>query len=284
MSVPWMRQLWFSPYVLGVILTLRHVIRHRRLPPLHRPVRFNDKVLHRLIFDRRPVLTQLAGKLEARTWAMTRTDNPALLVEMVGEAADAAELAGLDLPTAFIAKANHMSGLTHIHRGPEPPDRAMLTALVADWSARSGHAEWAYQGVKRTVVFEHLMLDGDDVPADFKLFCYAGKVHFVQVDTGRFGDHRQDLMTAAWERMPGRTAYPPSDTAPGRPAELAEMLAVAEQLSAGLDFIRIDLYLYKGAVKLGEITVYPNRGLHWFEPAALDVALGAPWVLSPQRH
>lgn len=272
-----LRRLWFAPPVIGPLLVARHVRRHRRLPRLGASAGFNDKLLRRLIFDRRPELTGLAGKLEVRAHLLARTGDPGLLIDLIGTAEDAAGLAGLDLRGAFIAKPNHLSGLTHIHRGPGAPDLPAIGAKLADWTQRSGLGEWAYQGVRRTCVVERLMLAGGAVPEDYKFFCYDGRVHFVQVDGSRFTGHRRDLFHPDWTWIDGRFCYPNADTPPPRPALLAEMCALAETLSAGLDFARVDLYAIDGGIKLGEMTMYPEGGLGWFDPPALDAQFGAPW-------
>jgi len=277
-----LRRLWFSPAVIGPLLVARHIARHRRLPPLFAPQGYNDKLLHRLVFDRRPILTRLAGKLEARDYALERTGNPDFLVDLIGRASNAAELAALKLPPAFIAKPNHLSGLTHIHRGPEPPDIAAIGAKLALWSRYRGRSEWGYDGARRTCLIERLMLDQGRIPNDYKFFCYDGRVHMVQVTQTRFEDPRFDFFRPDWTWIDVRHMGPNADHRPECPALLPQMTEVAEALSRGLDFARVDLYGFDGQVKFGEMTIYPNRGLGWFDPPSGDAMFGEPWVL-PKR-
>jgi hypothetical protein len=42
---------------------------------------------------------------------------------------------------------------------------------------------------------------------------------------------------------------------------LNEMIAAAERLGRGLDFVRVDLYHSTYGVMLGEITLYPESGV-----------------------
>jgi TupA-like ATPgrasp len=53
------------------------------------------------------------------------------------------------------------------------------------------------------------------------------------------------------------------------------MLAIAAELGAGFDFIRVDLYDIDGEVFFGEVTPYPDSGLGRFLPASFDTELGA---------
>ena len=55
------------------------------------------------------------------------------------------------------------------------------------------------------------------------------------------------------------------------------MIATAEKLSAGLDFVRVDMYDCDDHFKTGEITTVPDRGMAWLDPPEIDVLFGAPW-------
>ena len=48
-------------------------------------------------------------------------------------------------------------------------------------------------------------------------------------------------------------------------------------LARGLDFARVDLFDAGASFFLGEVTVYPKRGEHAFEPSAVDGELGRAW-------
>ena len=57
------------------------------------------------------------------------------------------------------------------------------------------------------------------------------------------------------------------------------MLRIAEQIGAGFDFLRVDLYLTPKGVAFGEVTPYPGSGLMKFDPKGFDQELGAAWTL-----
>jgi hypothetical protein len=52
------------------------------------------------------------------------------------------------------------------------------------------------------------------------------------------------------------------------------MIAAAEAISLGVDFVRVDLYDIDGHAVFGELTNSPNKGLSPFRPASLDHLLG----------
>jgi hypothetical protein len=56
------------------------------------------------------------------------------------------------------------------------------------------------------------------------------------------------------------------------------MLAAAETLGAGFDFVRNDFYEIDGKPMFGEMTFYPGSGLDKFNPVSLDKMLGQQWL------
>lgn len=58
------------------------------------------------------------------------------------------------------------------------------------------------------------------------------------------------------------------------PENLNEMIAIAEKLSYGFKFLRVDLYNVKGKIYFGELTFYPAAGVGVFVPKEWDEKLG----------
>lgn len=59
------------------------------------------------------------------------------------------------------------------------------------------------------------------------------------------------------------------------PENLNEMISIAEQLSDGFKFLRVDLYNVKGKIYFGELTFYPASGMGAFVPEVWDEKLGS---------
>lgn len=118
--------------------------------------------------------------------------------------------------------------------------------------------------------------DGD-LPNDYKIHCFDGRPHFVQVHGDRFGDHRCSICDPDFQRLPVETPYPPGDFAP--PDHLGKLLEVASRLAAGLDYIRVDLYDVGGTVYFGEMTPWDAGGLKVLQPSWWDAEWGRRWTL-----
>lgn len=271
----------FHPLLIGPVHVARYLRQHRRWPNMLRPAGFNEKVIHRLLFDRRPVLPRLTGKLEVRDWVLERTGDPSLLIDLVGTAEDAAGLARLDLPQDFVVKANHLSGFKLFHRGAGAPDIAGMGEQVARWVRQVPKTEWPYLSLRRTALVERLLLVGDRTAHDVKFMCYDGRVRFIYIVTNRHGPggSKIDIFDADWTPVEGRWAYDNAPQRPPPPRLLDRMIATAEKLSAGLDFVRVDMYDCDDHYKTGEITTVPDRGMAWFDPPEIDTLFGAPWRL-----
>ena len=63
------------------------------------------------------------------------------------------------------------------------------------------------------------------------------------------------------------------------PAEFERLSAAALQLSAGLDFVRCDLYLVDGEIYFSEMTFYSAGGYCWVSIPTLTGACNEAWDL-----
>jgi hypothetical protein len=134
--------------------------------------------------------------------------------------------------------------------------------------------EWAYRNIRRALYAEQLLRDDRQAaPADYKLFVFSGRVRVIQVDRDRVTRHTQVLYDERWNRIEGTVAAAQGEPIQ-QPVSLGSMLEAAEALSAGVDFVRVDLYEVGGKAYFGELTSSPNKGLSPFSPPSLDDVLG----------
>jgi hypothetical protein len=255
------------------------------LPNLGEPRGFNEKILVKILTDRRSFLTLAADKLRVRDYV--RACAPDLALPSLIWWSDNAESLPFDeLPHEFVLKANHGSGWVRLVEERQHVTKERLVELAKTWLSRDFTVvgrEWAYRDVHRAVYVEELLRDARGcLPADFKLFVFSGAVRLIQVDRDRFGEHTQALYDPHWTPIEGTVAARQGARG-ARPTCLTQMIRAAEKLSAGIDFVRIDLYDVRGRVYFGEITNYPNKGLSPFRPATLDRLLGDWLTLDPDR-
>ena len=58
------------------------------------------------------------------------------------------------------------------------------------------------------------------------------------------------------------------------PSTIPKMIGLAEKLSQGLKFVRIDFYDVGGSIYFGEITFFPASGMGKFTPPEWDRKIG----------
>jgi len=178
-----------------------------------------------------------------------------------------------------VLKANHGSGMVLAVRGG-PVDREAIGRQLDAWLATDYYRlfrEWAYRNIPRRLFAEELLVEDGAVPQDYKFFVFNGRALFLQVDLDRFTDHHRNLYDRDQRLLDVELSYrrTPAFTLP---EGIARMWALAEQIAAGFDFVRVDLYLVNGAIKFGELTNYPGAGMEVFRPASFDRVFGEAWT------
>tara|TARA_B100000427_G_C15343253_1_gene522141 strand:+ start:72 stop:467 length:396 start_codon:yes stop_codon:yes gene_type:complete len=124
-------------------------------------------------------------------------------------------------------------------------------------------------------MIEKLLVDENGmIPKDYKLFCFSGKVKFIQVDIDRGGDHKRNFYNSKWQKMPFELKNKSYDKNIEEPENLAEMIEVAGMLSEELAFVRVDLYSIFNKIYFGEMTFTPENNLGKFSPLKYDEIIG----------
>lgn len=145
--------------------------------------------------------------------------------------------------------------------------------------------EWPYKNVPRKVFAEKYMesLNQSEL-IDYKLMCFNGKVRCTFTCTDRFNGKglKVTFYDRDWKRMPFERKYPASPTEIPRPKNYGQMIDMAERLSQGIPFVRVDLYEVEGTVYFGEMTFFPGGGMERFRPIDWDYTLGE-WLELPEN-
>ncbi|MBR2802273.1 MAG: hypothetical protein IKE21_06745 [Erysipelotrichaceae bacterium] len=246
---------------------------------LEDPRSFNEKIQWLKIYDRDPLKTLLADKYRVRDWVREKIGEQ-YLIPLLG-VYDKAEDIDFDvLPDAFVLKANHGSGMNLLIRDKNKEDLAQIRKKANNWlrqnfTFRNGY-ELHYNDIPRKLIIEQYIGDPEKSLTDYKLWCFQGKTAFIAVHEGRFDDPHMALYDRDWKRLPFSTgAMAPLEEDFPKPSVLTEMIAVAEKLSAGFPFVRVDLYLpEEGDIRFGEMTFTPSSGTCHWDPPEADLQVG----------
>lgn len=247
---------------------------------LKNPKTFNEKLQWMKLFDRRPEYTTMVDKYAVRDYVAQKIGRE-YLIPLLGVWDNTEDIDFSALPDKFVMKCNHNSGFGMIIC----TDKSSLNIADAKKQIKEGllenyyllWREWPYKNVKRKIICESFMENQKNHELlDYKIHCFHGKPEFILVCSGRFSESglHESFYSTKWEKLDlKRPAIPCSDNI-DKPAQLDEMLVLAEKLSAGCPFIRTDFYVVNGKVYFGEITLFPASGLAHFEPASRDKQFG----------
>lgn len=274
---------WMTPTDFKIIVqTLKRYNQtfHKRLPNIFQPKTFNEYLLRKKIFDRNPLLTQLADKYAVREYVAERIGTE-YLAKLYYVTDDPATIDFAQLPNRFVIKATHGSGYNLIVKDKSSLDYNEVIQTCRKWLSSNYYkrgGEWCYRDIPpRIIIEEFLKTDNGDVPPDYKFFCFNGQPHFVQVDVDRFIEHKRNIYDLEWNKLPVAYHFKNFDWALDAPINLGKMISLAQKLSNGLDFIRVDLYSLETQVIVGEMTNYPENGFGNFDPPEYDLVFGEKW-------
>ena len=247
---------------------------------LANPQTFNEKLQWLKLYRRTPGLNQLVDKCAVRRLVEHKVGSR-YLNELYGafDTTDELESALDRLPDSFVIKPNHWSGAVWRVRAKSqfdcPKVKCEMDALLAASFYDTQQGEWCYHGIRPRMMAERFLKDQSGELRDYKLFCFDGRVHYIQVHVGRFANHAECFYDRDWRKQPWVMVYLPCEGSIPRPANLTEMIAVAERLSAGHPFLRVDLYDACGRVVFGELTLFPHSGWNARLPDPIDRYLGS---------
>jgi hypothetical protein len=261
-------------------------------PDLKDPKTFDEKLLWLMLFWCDPLKTRCADKVEIRGYAQ-QLGLGHLLPQLLGVYHRSDDIHFDALPGAFALKAAHGSGMNIICRDKRRLDlqqaRWKLNLwLKTDYSTKYG--EIHYRPMKRRIICESLLTDDHGgIPIDYKLYCFAGKVHCTLVCTGR--DPMEDLNSGVkfdfynsdWtQKLPYSRSSLRADRKIPKPAGYEEMVSAAELLSKPFPFVRVDFYSINGRALLGEMTFAPEAGIDLDNTELADNVLGGLIQLPPK--
>ena len=270
----------------AVYLKLVYRARIGRPLNLNSPKGFNEKLQWLKLYDRNPLYTKLVDKAEVKPWVAERIGWEHVVPTLgVWDSFDDIDFGAL--PERFVLKCTHDSGGLAICRDLSTFDMAAARRKIERSLANnyfwSGH-EWPYKDVRpRIIAEEYLDPAGEQVGlTDYKVMCFGGQARCEFTCTGRAdGNLHVDFFDTEWNHMPFTRHYPNADVPPEAPERLKDMVAMAERLSEGMPFVRVDFYEVAGQYYFGEMTFYPGSGMEEFDPERWDEELGS-WIELPE--
>ncbi|MDC0055510.1 hypothetical protein OAJ94_00465 [Deltaproteobacteria bacterium] len=256
---------------------------------------YSQKLYRRMLYDREPILITMEDKYKARE--LVASKGVCKLPELLWWSCQTpVKIPWDELPDRFVIKTNHWSGdgiyfinnsnekLKQIavdmtigelyrviengidHRGKKVSHAWMekkLTRLLKKKYAKA--LEWGTQEIKPAgVMIEKMLMVDGALPDDVKFHVFHGKVGWIQIDVGRFTEHRQSIYNVDGSRIEqSNPKFPGIEELKHlherfSPQYVEEMVRVAEKLCEDIDYTRLDLFDIDGELYFGEYTCYHN--------------------------
>ena len=248
---------------------------------LSSPQTFNEKMQWLKLHDRRPEYTVMVDKFAVKEY-VAGIIGQEHIIPTLGVWDRPEDIDWESLPQQFVLKVTHDSGGLVVCTDKSSLDkeatvRQLRSALKTDYYI--GSREWPYKDVPKRIIAEQYI--GDNL-TDYKVMCFGCSSKVILVCRDRFSCLTEDFFDEQWNHLDvKRPDHPNAAKAIERPSELEEMLALADKLSAGIPFIRVDFYTAGGKIYFGELTLYPASGMTPFVPDSIDKEWGG-WIALPE--
>lgn len=248
------------------------------------PKTMNEKLQWLKLNNREPELTVMADKVKVKEY-VAKIIGEEHIIPTLGVWNHFDEILIDKLPSQFVLKTNHSGGSTGvvICKNKEEINwklvrRKLEKSLKSDISYTLG--EWPYRNIERKILAETFM--GDDL-IDYKFYCFNGHADVVLMCLERSTGHPKFyFFDRDWQlrRLNIRGKEAPKDFTLPKPEGMDEMFQMASKLSAGIPFVRVDLYYINGRIYFGEMTFFPASGFDRNRLPEADYYFGDKIILS----
>ena len=261
------------------MIHLQYYIKLKRKLDLKNPKRFTEKLQWYKLYYRKPIMTQCVDKYAVREY-VEKCDLSNILTKLYGVYNSVDEIDFSVLPEKFIIKTTNGSGTNIICTNKYELDLEQTCKKLKDFMNRptiSAGREWAYYDVPNKIIIEELLEDTDNPYGgvnDYKFICFNGKAYCVVVDVGRMTFHQRNFYDMNWERIDVESDHENFEPDVQKPVGFEQMVEIAQKLSKGFPFVRVDLYNVGGKIYFGELTFYPWSGYVQYKPDSFDFELG----------
>jgi hypothetical protein len=255
-------------------------------PDLRNPKTLNEKIVWLKLNDRTALHTQCADKFAVRDYIKEQIGDK-FLVPLVFHTKNPSEVISNNISEyPVIIKTNHDSG-----GGIFVYDKSIINWKEVQKSLKKRMSknyywqskEWQYKNIVPEIIVEKLLVDSKgNIPFDYKVHCFNGKVNMIQVDMGRGSEnHYRNWYSKEWQREPYQWTIlkngkeiQSSENDLDKPINLAQMIELSETLSKPFSYVRVDWYDLDNQLFFGELTFHHDSGNRPITPVEWDLKLG----------
>ena len=235
---------------------------------LENPITFDEKIFWLQLYDQRPLYRTLTDKISVKEYVAQKIGQ-SYVTPIIEIWEDPEDIPFESLPDEYVLKCNHDSGWVLIKRKSDiltPIDieeikKQLYKNLNVDYFQVTG--TYGYKDIVPRVFAEKMIFTrNNERLIDYKFFCFNGEPKFLYTARNREGtsgvafyDHGFNPLPVCCRRYPVCAVSP-------KPESFNKMLDICKKLSAGIPFVRIDLYQDgNDEVVFSEFTFAPSGGV-----------------------
>ncbi len=242
------------------------------------PITFNQKLQWCKVYDTNPLKTLLADKYLVRDWVAEKIGSE-YLVPLIGVWDRFDDIDFTKMPKKFALKCNHGSGWNIIVENKDDIDINEIKKKIDGWMGENfafkAGFEFHYRDIVPKIIAEEYLENSDGDIFDYKLYCFDGKVKYIHFLKGRKTQLRMAYFDREWKKQNFYHNHPIIKERIPKPDNLDKMIQLAEKLSEGFPYVRVDFYrLNDGTIKFGEMTFTPASGTQDWIPEKANYDLG----------
>lgn len=252
------------------------------------PKTFCEKLQWLKLYDRKPVYTTMVDKYAVKDYIGDKIGQE-YIIPTLGVWDRVEDIEWDSLPNQFVLKCTHDSGGIVICKDKRLLDveKAMLKLQKSmKYDFYLAGREWPYKNVKHRIIAEKFMEDEKEHDLkDYKFFCFDGEVKYFKIDYDRYSKHGANYYDRDCNLLDiCEPQCPPNFSKKIEiPQNINRMIELAELLSKGFPFLRVDFYSINGSIYFGELTFYPAGGMEAYQPEKWNEIIGE-WIKLPRNN
>lgn len=244
-------------------------------PDLNHPKTMNEYICSTKISDEKLSYWIYTDKYEVRKY-VEKSIGDQYLNNVIGIYDTFQEINFDKLPMAFALKATHGSSYNIIVSDKRKLDIKQAEKKFNKWLKENFYykdREKNYKNIKPRIMCDEFLRPQNGELEEYKLFCFKGKVGFIQHNKQINGKRYDNIFDSEWELLPVKYGYDGFEN-DAKPINGDELIYVAEKLADPFEFVRVDLYNVDGKIVFSELTFHSGGGLIPFKPREYDRKFG----------
>lgn len=202
-------------------------------------------------------------------------------VPLVGYWENSKEIDWDSLPNSFVLKCNHGCAYNIICKDKNNFDKKNAESRLSKWLKEDFgkfNAEPHYDKIKKGIVCEKYLDNGNESLIDYKIHCFNGEAKFVLICSNRVNRSvNYSYYDLDWTELnysnTKRNIF-------SKPRSLNKMIEISNILAKDFPFIRVDFYEVNGEPFIGELTFVPAGGLDNTLTKEADIEIGKLFDIS----